>query len=262
MDGLAMPIPGKSELAPLGPEATQIALAHSEIELLLGWPTAIVTLRREGAVLYGEGDLLHLGELLLDRDHRVRRTGHTVGNDIELALTAQGTTERVLLSLGGRASVGPYSIVRLHSRDIDERAIFLRVRRSADTPAPALPANHSHPLDVERPEQVVALAREQELLDADEALWLEPRAFAEFLKLFEGPTKRVEQMVREAGATPFVRSGESVVTECGYVSRAEHGAGVAVGLITMSLEPTGRIAIVRGWEKEVPGRLRRQRKQG
>jgi len=270
-DSLALPIPGERDNARLGAEATRIAMEHEEVELLLGWPEDLVVVRHQGVVLYGEGDVVHFGELALDTGHRMERTGYEYISDegtevrVELALTGE-ETRRVLLDPGARENLGPYEIEHDHSFDPSDRpsgarhhGYFLRVRRSPDAPIEPPAKDATHPLDVDQPTAIVALARTRGLIGDDEALWVEQSVFAQLLTRYEGPRHNLEQAAREADqATPHVlRSGDIAFVESAHVYRGEHGETL-LGRATVALEPTGQLRVELSEPQEMPGRLRRR----
>ncbi len=269
--GLALPIPGERDNVRLGPEASRLASARDAIELFLGWPEDIVIVRERGVLIYGHGDVVHFGELALDRGHRMERTGYEYLAEegpevrVELSLTGGGETRRVMLDPGGHESLGPYDIEHEHSYDPSDRpggarhhGYFLRVKRRPDAPADQLEKDSIHPLDVAEPAVVVALARSQGLLGADEALWLEPTIFSTLLGKYEGPRNKLERAAEELdpAQTHVLRSGEVALVESAHLQRDVHGEA-RLGHATIALEPTGQVRVTVGESQKLPGRLRR-----
>jgi hypothetical protein len=270
-DGLALPIPGERDHVRLGPEVSRLATERDEIELFLGWPEDIVIAREGGVVLVGHGDVVHFGELALDRGHRMERTGYEyIAEDgpevrVELSLSDGNETRRVMLEPGGHDRLGPYNVEHERSYDPSDRpsgarhhGYFLRVRRRPDAPAEARDKSSLHPLDVEAPAEVVALARRQGLLGANEALWIESSVFSALLARYEGPRNNLEQAAHELDPAQehVLRSGEVALVESAHVYRGEHGEA-RLGRATIVLEPTGQVRVVAGDSQKMPGRLRR-----
>lgn len=268
---LALPIPGERDHVRLGPEASRLASESDALELFLGWPEDIVIARKRGILVYGHGDVVHFGEMALDRGHRMERTGYEYLAEegpevrVELSLTGGGETRRVMLDPGGHESLGPYDIDHEHSYDPSDRpsgarhhGYFLRVTRRPDAPDDQPEKDSRHPLDVSDPATVVALARTQGLLGADEALWIEPTVFPGLLARYEGPRNTLEQAALELdpAQTNVHRSGEVVLVESAYLQRGEHGEA-RLGRATIALEPTGQVRLTVGESKKMPGRLRR-----
>jgi len=271
-DALALPIPGERDHVRLGAEASRLTAERDAVEILLGWPEDIVILRERGVVLYGHGDVVHFGPLALDRAHRMERTGYQyLAEDgpevrVELAFTGAGEPRQVMLDPGGRDQLGPYDLEHEHSFDPSDRpsgarhhGYFLRVRRRSDAPVPAFEADAIHPLDVETPAAVVALARTQGLLGEHEALWIEPEVFAALLTRYEGPRNNLEQAARELDPAQalVVRLGEVAVVESAHVYRGEHGEAL-LGRAEITLEPTGQVQMTLSQPQKMSGRLRRQ----
>jgi hypothetical protein len=268
---LAVRVPDGGAPVRIGPEAIA-ALGDDGADLLVGWPEALVIVRRGGAVLHAEGDVVHFGRLALDGAHAIERTGYEYLTNagievrVELALSAGDDRRAEMLGPEQSTTLGPYRIDHLRSYDPSDRpsgarhhGYAFRVRRDANAPPPPRPAGVPHPLDVTAAGEVVALARRLGLLDADEALAAEPEALAECLARYEGPRQTLEKAVRDTGPTPptLTRRGEVVVVESARMSRGDHGQTV-LGWAEVSLDPTGAVRVSRTETGTAPGRMRRE----
>ncbi len=273
---LALPIPGAQDLAKLGPAATTAALGFENSELLIGWPESIVIVRHAGVVVYGEGDVVHFGPLALDPGHSIMRSGYEylaeTGTEVrvELTVTAGDVTEKQMLAPGQRLTLGPYSVEHDHSFDPGDRpgsvshhGYLLRVSRRAGTPLPPRPGDVPHPLDVTEPALVAQLARDRQLLGDDEALAVEPKVLDGLLSRYQGPRQQCEEALARIGPSPprLLRLGELLVVESAAVRRGAKGEAV-LSRCTVSLDPTGELAVSHADMDKVPGRLRRQQTQG
>jgi len=278
-DALGLRIPGQQDLAKLSAEATQLIADGQDWEVTIGWPEALVVIRRDGVVVYAEGDPMHFGELALDTEHSLRRSGyeyvdeHSPEVKVELAMDHGDQVETVLLGPAERAQHGPYSIFHERSFDPSDRrsslrhhGYFVRVRRNADAPAPPprdTGAPSTSPLDVDNAAQVVDLARRARKLDADEAMLTETAELARRIKLYEGGPAQLEQAVRACGPDPatFVRRGDAVAVETARVARGQRGQTL-IGRATIVLLPTGAMRISRIDVDSLPGRMRRATQTG
>ena len=270
---LGLPIPGERDQVLLGREVSRLAAERDRLELLLGWPEDIVIARERGVVLCGHGDVVHFGELALDRRHRMDRTGYQYLADegsevrVELSLSADGEAHQVMLDPRARKRLGPFEIEHEHSFDPSDRpgggarhhGYFFRVRRRPDAPIDAPEADSLYPLDVSRPAGIVKLARRQGFLGPDEALWIEPAVFADLLTRYEGPRHSLEKAARDLDPAQawVIRVGEVAQVESAHLYRGEHGEAL-LGQATIALEPTGQLRAVLGEPQAMPGRLRRE----
>lgn len=270
--GLALSVPGERDVVILGEEASAAA-GEDGAELLVAWPERIVIVRRHGAVVYADGDVVHFGELALDPTHTIERTGYAylteTGAEVSVELTATAGGERTVTMLGPGQSVtvGPYTVEHQQSFDPSDRpsgarhhGYAFRVRRSGapaagDTGAP-------HPLDVDAPGPVTTLARDRGLLGADEALAAEPEVLAGLLSRYEGPRNNVEAALREAGPPPSVRRrGDAVVVSSSYLARGDRGEP-HLGRLSLTLSPAGTLRVDRADSGSLPGRLRKRPQTG
>jgi hypothetical protein len=95
---LGLEAPGADVLS-ISPDGAQvIAQAGPGAVLLVGWPEEVLVIRRGGAVIYGEGDIVHFGDLPLDPLRTLRRIGFDY-------LAEQGADVRVTLELDERGDV-------------------------------------------------------------------------------------------------------------------------------------------------------------
>lgn len=272
--GLALSIPGQGDLAKLGDEASALVGALEHCELMIGWPEQLVIVRTGGAVIYAEGDIVHFGELALDLDHAIVRTGYDyladTGAEVRVELTATIASARTvhLLGPGDAIAVGPYRIEHERSFDPSDRpsgarhhGYFFRCRRTEGAPAHRAGAA-PHPLDVDTPAPVLELARARGLLGADEALLAEPAALAALLGRYEGPRHNLERALTDIGPSPAAvrRLGEALVVESPFVRRGEHGEPHH-GRATVTLDAAGGVRIAREEHGAMPGRLRKHHGQ-
>jgi len=273
-DGARMlSVPGERDIILLGEEASAAA-GEDGAELLVAWPERIVIVRRDGAVVYADGDVVHFGELALDASHAMERTGYAylaaTGAEVsvELTTTAAGKRTVTMLGPGESVTVGPYTVEHQQSFDPSDRpsgarhhGYAFRVRRGGGAPAPRQ-AGVPHPLDVDAPAPVTALARDRGLLGADEAMAAEPQLLAGLLSRYEGPRNNVEAALREAGPAPSVhRRGDGVVVESAYLARGDRGEP-HLGRLSLTLSPAGTLRLDRADLRSLPGRLRKRPQTG
>ncbi len=271
--GLALSVPGEHDVILLGADASA-AVGEDGAELLVAWPERIVIVRRDGVVVYADGDVVHFGELALDPTHAIERTGYAyltaTGAEVSVELTATANGERTVTMLGPGASVavGPYTIEHQQSFDPSDRpsgarhhGYAFRVRRSGGTPV-ARDARAPHPLDIDSPGPVTTLARDRGLLGDDEALAAEPQVLSSLLSRYEGPRNNVEETLREAGPPPSVRHhGDGVVVDSAYLARGDRGEP-HLGRLSLTLSPAGTLRVDRADLRSLPGRLRKRPQTG
>lgn len=267
---LALKLPGQHDSAKLSEAATAVVNEGGSLDILVGWPEALVVLRRDGSVLHAEGDVVHFGRLSLDANHWIERTGYEylaadgIEVRVELTVSALGQERQHMLDPGASIELGPYLIEHGHSFDPSDRPSGARqhgynftVRRVPGAPpGPAPPVGLPHPLDVDRPEQVVELARASELLAPGEAVLAEPAELARVLEYYEGPRQKLEQLLREAGDTVLRRRGEVVEVESSHVGRGVHGEAI-YGRAVVALDPARGLSVRRHDHEKAPGRMRR-----
>lgn len=268
--GLAFKIPDSGDLLQFGETASEL-LAEGECELLVGWPERIVIVRREGQVLYADGDVVHFGPLALDPDHTIERTGYEYVNDtdaevrVELTVHAAGDERVAMLDPGDTLDVGPFRIEHQRSFDPSDRPGGARhhgyafvVRRTAALSRPR-PSDVPHPLDLEEPAAVLALARHHGFLGDDEAALGETAAFHALAQRYEGPRQTLETELRDTGPDPaeLRRPGESVQVVSPGLWRGDHG-DACYGRLSVTVGPAGEIAISKSALGTMPGRLRKQ----
>jgi len=274
-EALGLRAPRGQDLAKLSAEAAAAFEDGDGWEVTVGWPEALVIVRRAGVILYAEGDPVHFGELPLDHVHSIRRSGYeyldadTPEVKVELAMDTGDQVETVLLGPGESASHGPYRIFHERSFDPSDRksslrqhGYFMRIRRAAP-PNPEPPSPLLHPLDVETAAQVVEMARRAGRLDDDEAMLAEPKVLARRLQLYEGAAAQLEQALRASGPWPatFARRGESVTVETPRVARGDRGETI-IGRATLVLHPTRALRVSRIDLDSLPGRMRRAGSSG
>ncbi|HUH01248.1 MAG TPA: hypothetical protein VML75_04585 [Kofleriaceae bacterium] len=267
--GLALAIPDQPDLARLGASASALIGTLEQCELLIGWPEHLVIVRSGGAVSYAEGDIVHFGRLALDPEHAIARTGYDylaeTGAEVRVELTATaGGTETVhVLGPGDAITVGPYRIEHERSFDPSDRpsgarhhGYFFRCRRNQDAPPAVRPAGVPHPLDLDTPTPIIALARARGLLDEDEALLGEPTVLAALLDRYEGPRHNLEEAL---GTDPAVvrRLGEALAVESPIVTRGAHGEPHH-GRAMLTLDAAGGLRVRRDDHGARPGRLRKR----
>lgn len=271
-DALGIKIPSRQDYAKLTPEAAKWIQDGSELEVTVGWPEQLVVLRRDGVVVYAEGDPVHFGALPLDAERSLRRSGYeyldasTAEVKIELEMDFNDEVQTALLGPTESTQFGPYSIFHERSFDPSDRqsslrhhGYFLRIRRDANAPIPPVQnPNLLHPLDVESAEKLVELARRYHLLVDDEAMYCERAEFKERLKLYEGAGTQLEETVRGVGPNPpsFRRRGESLQVVTASVSRGARGETL-IGRVTILLHPTRAMTVSRLQLQSLPGRMRR-----
>ena len=86
---LGLEAPGADVLSISAEGTAAIAAgAGSDVILLIGWPEQIFVVRRGGAVTYGEGDVVHFGDLALDPMRTLRRTGYDYITEISSEVRA------------------------------------------------------------------------------------------------------------------------------------------------------------------------------
>jgi hypothetical protein len=115
-----------------------------------------------------------------------------------------------------------------------------------------------HPLDVESPAAVVALARRYGYLHEEEAMLAERAEFKGRLALYEGAAVKLEQAVRAVGPDPATlrRRAETVQVVTACLSRGERGQAL-IGRATILLQPTRIVTVSRLQLDSLPGRMRR-----
>lgn len=270
-DTYALKVPGDNHLLKLGADASALIDAGGAVDVLIGWPEPLVIVRRDGTLLYGEGDIVHFGRLDLDGTHTIERTGYEYlaegGSEVRVELTLAGGSDgerTTMLDPGACCDHGPYRLEHDHSFDPSDRpsgpphhGYFFRVRRIAP-PTPSRPADTPHPLDVSDPAPLIELARRRSLLGTDEALWAEPAHYQARVDCYEGPRPTLEQTMRETGPNPpsLTRRGELVAVESPRIARGPHGE-LQYGRATLELAPTGRITVTRTQLGTLPGRMRK-----
>jgi hypothetical protein len=271
-DAMGVRLPGRPDLARLGPEAAPWIGDGGELDVTVGWPEPMVVLRRGGVVVFAEGDAMHFGALPLDAERSVRRSGHqyldAAGAEVKVELQMDELDEvtTAVLGPGETARFGPYSIFHERSSDPADRptalkhhSYGLRIRRDPRAPVPVSPhADMLHPLDVESPHKVVELARRFGYLDEDEAMLCEPGELKERLRLYEGAAGQLEEALRGVGPDPATlhRRGESVRVVTAFVTRGERGQTL-IGRATIFLHPTRMMQVSRLHLDALPGRMRR-----
>jgi len=271
-DAMGIRIPSRQDYAKLTPEAAAWINDGGELEVTVGWPEQLVILRRDGVVVYAEGDPVHFGALPLDAEHSLRRSGYeyldasTTEVKIELELDCNDEVQTTLLGPAESAKFGPYSVFHERSFDPSDRqsslrhhGYFVRIRRDANAPIPQPPnLDLLHPLDIESPGKLVELARRYRQLVDDEAMYSEPAEFKEQLKLYEGAGTALEEAVRGVGPSPptFRRRGETLQVVTASVSRGQRGETL-IGRATILLHPTRVMTVSRLQLQSLPGRMRR-----
>lgn len=271
-DNLGVRLPGESDPAKIGPEAAELLANGEDLEVTVGWPEAMVVVRHQGAVIFAEGDVVHFGAMPLDLEHSIRRAGYeyldTSGAEvkIELEMDKDDEVSTALLGPGETAQFGPYSIFHERSFDPSDRqsslrqhSYFLRIRRRREVPATRSPhPDLLHPLDVESPAAVVALARRYGYLHEEEAMLAERAEFKGRLALYEGAAVKLEQAVRAVGPDPATlrRRAETVQVVTACLSRGERGQAL-IGRATILLQPTRIVTVSRLQLDSLPGRMRR-----
>jgi hypothetical protein len=268
---LALKLPGAHDSAKLSAAASEVVNAGGDVDILIGWPESLVVLRQGGGILHAEGDVVHFGRLSLDANHWIERTGYEylaeegIEVRVELTLSALGNERKEMLGPGQTTELGPYAIEHQRSFDPSDRPSganqhgysFVVRRKPGAPPPPAPPAGLPHPLDIERPEQVVTLARNNELLATGEALLAEPKELSRVLEFYEGPRQKLEQLIRDTGETVLRRRGEVVEVESSHLGRGVHGEAI-YGRATVSLDPARGLSVTRNDREKAPGRMRRQ----
>jgi hypothetical protein len=102
---LGVAAPGAQNLSLSAEGAAALAAAGEGAIVLVGWPEEVLVVRRGGAVVYGEGDILHFGDLALDPLRTLRRTGFDY-------LSEQAADVRVHLELEERSGIVPEKALR------------------------------------------------------------------------------------------------------------------------------------------------------
>lgn len=159
---LGLAAPGAEDLSLSAEAAAALAAAAEDTLVLIGWPETVFVLRHAGTVVYGEGDVVHFGDLTLDpqrvlrrvgfdyllegmADVRVhvqleersaidparalRRLGFDAGAERVAAVPAVAPVEAgpaldtIRLAPGQRARFGPYELVNERSYDHERRSI-------------------------------------------------------------------------------------------------------------------------------------------
>jgi len=268
--GLAVRFPAASDPAKLSARAAAIVGRGGDLEVTVGGPEPLVVLRREGTVVYAEGDPLHFGALSLDLRHSARRSGYAYLDDVspevkvEIAMDLDDRVRTAMLGPGERIEHGPYTIEHVRSYDPSDRnttlrnhAYFVRIERTDAAIAPR-PRGLPHPLDVESAGEVVRAARTAGALDDDEALVTEPALLARCLSRYEGGAGQLEQALDDCGPTSpvLVRRGDAVSVHSARLARDDRGRAV-VGQATIVLHPTGALQVSRLDVTTMPGRMRR-----
>lgn len=269
---------GALGLTPPG-ERNPVKLSERVVALLdepdavvtIGWPHALAIVRCGGCVRYAEGDPLHFGAFALEPGRSVWRTGFEYLSEqgaevrVEVTIADGGEQRAVMLGPGESAMVGPYRLTNDHSYDPADRpsgarhaGYFMRLERAPGAASPGLRADVPDPLDVDRPEQLLALARAAGVLDGDEAYLAEPKVLAARLAAFEGPHAKLDELMRAFGPHPatFRRLGEAVEARSAGVARGGRG-DARVSRVTVRLEPTRELSAAREDGGAAPGRLRR-----
>ncbi len=252
--------------------AAIVQAAAGELEITVGWPEQLVILRKDGAVIYAEGDVAHFGALPLDPVHTVRRSGYTYINEdsaevnVELQLDVSDEVTTVLLGPNESTTAGPYTIAHERSYDPSDRpstlrqhAYYFRVRRAPGAPVPPPPdASVPHPLDVATAEEVIAIARRCDALTDVEALVCEPDILRRHLQRYEGATAQLEESLRACGPHPptLRRLGETLEVTGARLARGDKGQCI-VGRATVCLHPCRTVTVAREQVGTAPGRLRR-----
>jgi hypothetical protein len=103
--GLEAPGADVLSISSEGAQAVTAAAGNAEVQLLIGWPEQIFVVRRGGAVTYGEGDVVHFGDLALDPMRILRRTGYDY-------ITEQTSEVRAHLELEERGAIQPDRAMR------------------------------------------------------------------------------------------------------------------------------------------------------
>jgi hypothetical protein len=114
--------------------AALAAGAGSDVVLLIGWPEQIFVVRRGGAVMYGEGDVVHFGDLALDQMRTLRRTGYDY-------ITETSSEVRAHLELEERGAIQPDRAMRRlgfagGDRGVNQAAVDAMTPQPSD-PGPA-----------------------------------------------------------------------------------------------------------------------------
>lgn len=270
VDGqLALSVPDRHDVVKLGEVAD--AIAGDACELLVGWPERIVIARTAGIVVYADGDAVHFGPLALDADHTIERTGYEYLNDtdaevrVELTIAAGGDQRIEMMDPGATIVVGPYRIAHRRSFDPSDRPVggrhhgydFVISRTSPPAGPPA--ARSPHPLDVDAPADILALARDGGFLGDDEAALGEGAPYLELAGRYEGPRQKLDAELRRAGPDPaeLRRLGELVQVTTPGLWRGSHG-DARYGHITVTLGPLGGVTVERSELGTMPGRLRKR----
>jgi hypothetical protein len=94
-----------ADVLAITPEGAAALAGDGALTVLIGWPEEIFVVRRGGAVLYAEGDLVHFGDLALDTQRVLRRVGFDY-------VSETGAEVRPHMQLEERSAIDPNRALR------------------------------------------------------------------------------------------------------------------------------------------------------